>query len=168
MLNHVQIPSANVTANQCEDREQNAASQYNGNERCGEDPYNICMCCHNKFKDHKCLKFLENNYDSSKSVVERALSFRFRKQDMAELICNLCHRHLHKIVQQCLQIQLLPPSSSHISTHCHKEVSEDVATIFNAFDYNLESSVVKRILLDSNHKKIKMALSIYVINVVYY
>ena len=80
--------SANVTTNQCEHREQNTASQYNGNEQCGDGPYNICMCCYNKFRDCKCLKFLEHSYDLSKNVVERALSFIFKKQDMATFICN--------------------------------------------------------------------------------
>ena len=51
---------------------QGKASQYNGNEQYGDAPYNIGMCCHNKFRDCKCLKFLKHNYDFSKSVLERA------------------------------------------------------------------------------------------------
>ena len=63
--------SENVTTNHCEHRELNTGSQYNGNEQCGDGPCNICTCCHNKFRDYKCLKFLEHNYDFSDSVVER-------------------------------------------------------------------------------------------------
>ena len=48
-----------------------------------------------------------------------------------------------------------PIKHCHIYTHCHKKVSEDVATIFYAFDYNLENNAVKRALLNGNCKKSK-------------
>ena len=128
----------------------------NGNEQCGDGPYNICTCCHNKFRDCKCLKFLEHNYDFSKSVVEWALSFRFRKQDMDELIFHLCHRHLHKKCPTMLPNAIASPIRyCHICTYCYKKVSEDLATTFSPFDYSLESGAVKRALLGSNHGKSK-------------
>ena len=53
---------------------------------------------------------LEHNYDFSKSVVERPLSFRFRKQDVHKKCPKMPPNGIASPIKHCL-----------MCTHCHKK-----------------------------------------------
>ena len=117
----------------------------------------ICVICHNKFTRKQCRVFRIDKYDTSKQVVNDALSHMYIGNRGCDMICRTCYTHLHcSPVKQCT----MPPSAlaSPLSGTvrcivCQEAVAWKRAHLYKHSTYNWEHEKVHNILADiSLHK----------------